>query len=95
MAVTGGIAIAAASRIEGTVAHDVSTVAAASPAGEGHTVRIAHPSGVVDVEIMVEGRDVLWAGTLRTARRIFEGSLMVPRKVWAGRTPAAQRLAAE
>jgi len=95
MAVTGGIAIAAASRIEGTTAHAVSTVAAASAAGEGHTVRIAHPSGVVDVDILVEGRDVRWAGTLRTARRIFEGALMVPRKVWAGRTPAAARLAAE
>jgi 2-methylaconitate cis-trans-isomerase PrpF len=36
---------------------------------------------------------VVWAGMLRTARRIMEGTLLVPGRVWAGDKPAA--LAAE
>jgi 2-methylaconitate cis-trans-isomerase PrpF len=88
LAVTGGIAIATAARIPGTVAHGV----AARHAGP---VRIAHPSGVLDVALELNGEeDVAWAGVLRTARRIFEGHLLVPRRVWAGRQ-AETRAAAE
>lgn len=78
MAVTGGICIATAARIPGTVAHDVATPG-------GSPVAIAHPSGVLDVALELAGEDdVAWAGVLRTARRIFEGNLLVPGRIWAG-----------
>jgi 2-methylaconitate cis-trans-isomerase PrpF len=79
LAVTGGICIATAARIPGTVAHAV-----ARPGGS--PVRIAHPSGVLDVALELAGEeDVAWAGVLRTARRIFEGNLLVPARIWPGR----------
>ena len=84
MAVTGGICIATAARIPGTVAHDVATPGA-SP------VQIAHPSGVLDVALELAGEDdVAWAGVLRTARRLFEGNLLVPARVWAGKQAFAK-----
>lgn len=78
MAVTGGITLAAAARLAGTVAFE------AAGGDPGETVRITHPSGVMEVPIGMEGDAVAWAGTLRTARRIFEGNLLIPRSVWAG-----------
>jgi 2-methylaconitate cis-trans-isomerase PrpF len=84
LAVTGGICIATAARIPGTVAHAV------AQAG-GSPVRIAHPSGVLDVALELNGEDdVAWAGVLRTARRIFEGNLLVPARIWAGRQALAK-----
>lgn len=84
MAVTGGICIATAARIPGTVAHDVATPG-------GSPVQIAHPSGVLDVALELDGEDdVAWAGVLRTARRLFEGNLLVPARVWAGRAALAK-----
>ncbi|WP_203069738.1 4-oxalomesaconate tautomerase [Falsiroseomonas ponticola] len=75
MAVTGGITLAAAARLAGTVA---------TVPGAGEVVRIAHPSGIMEVPIGMEGDAVAWAGTLRTARRIFEGTLLIPGSVWPG-----------
>jgi 2-methylaconitate cis-trans-isomerase PrpF len=77
LAVTGAIAIAAAARLPGTVP------AACAAAHEG-PVRIAHPAGVLDVALVLEGETVAWAGVVRTAHRIFEGNLLVPARVWAG-----------
>jgi 2-methylaconitate cis-trans-isomerase PrpF len=80
LAVTGGIAIAAAARLPGTVA------AACAPADREGPVWIAHPIGVLEVALglELEGGTVAWAGVVRTARRIFEGSLLVPSRIWAG-----------
>jgi 2-methylaconitate cis-trans-isomerase PrpF len=84
LAVTGGICIATAARVPGTVAHAVATPG-------GSPVRIAHPSGVLDVSLELAGEeDVAWAGVLRTARRLFEGNLLVPRRVWAGQETLAK-----
>jgi hypothetical protein len=84
MAVTGGITLATAARTPGTI------VAEAAGGDPGDVVRIAHPSGVMEVPIGLEDGAVAWAGTLRTARRIFEGTLLIPGTVWDGR----QRLVA-
>ena len=84
MAVTGGITLAAACRTPGTVARD------ATGADPGETVRIAHPSGVMEVPIGLESGEVAWAATLRTARRILEGTLLIPRAVWPGHSRLAQ-----
>lgn len=83
MAVTGGVTLAAAARMPGTLARQ------AAGGDPGQVVRIAHPSGVMEVPIGLEGDEVAWAGTLRTARRIFEGTLLIPRAVWDGRRPLA------
>ena len=41
--------------------------------------------GVIEVPIEMNGaEDVAWAGMLRTARRIMEGTLLVPGRIWAG-----------
>lgn len=78
MAVTGGITLAAAARTPGTVLRDL------LGADPGEVVRIAHPAGVMEVPIGLEDGAVAWAGTLRTARRIFEGTLLIPAGVWPG-----------
>ena len=84
LAVTGAICLAAASKVPGTVAPQVA----------GDTVYIRHPGGVLDVPIAMNGEeDVAWAGMLRTARRIMEGTLLVPGRVWTGAAPS--RMAAE
>jgi 2-methylaconitate cis-trans-isomerase PrpF len=80
MAVTGGIAIAVASRTPGTVAHALTTVHK-----EDGTARVAHPSGVMEIALGMGEDSVEWAGVLRTARRIFEGNILIPSRVWAGR----------
>ncbi|GGG24267.1 hypothetical protein GCM10010964_10500 [Caldovatus sediminis] len=88
LAVTGGIAIATAARVPGTVAEGIAA------RDEPGMVRIAHPSGVLDVALELNGEeDVAWAGVLRTARRIFEGNLLIPARIWAGKQ--ALRAAAE
>lgn len=84
LAVTGGICIATAARIPGTVVHAVARAG-------GSPVRIAHPSGVLDVALELAGEDdVAWAGVLRTARRLFEGNLLIPGRVWAGHSLTAK-----
>jgi 2-methylaconitate cis-trans-isomerase PrpF len=89
LAVTGGIAIATAARVPGTVAHGLAN-------RHPGPAMIAHPSGVLDVALELNGEeDVAWAGVLRTARRIFEGSLLVPRRVWAGKENEGRLRAAE
>lgn len=82
-AVTGGICIATAAMIEGTVVSDICG-AQAKKTGE---VRIGHPSGVlevfVDVKNSVEtGWTLLQAGVCRTARPIMEGEVYVSRKAY-------------
>jgi 2-methylaconitate isomerase len=83
-ALTGGIATAVAAQIEGTLVH-----AAARRAGTGErTVRIGHPSGIIEVGADVHYRDGAWTvekvATRRTARRLMEGSALVPASVWPG-----------
>ena len=84
LAVTGAICLAAAAKVPGTVVPQVA----------GETVYIRHPGGVLDVPIAMNGEeDVAWAGMLRTARRIMEGTLLVPGRIWTGAAPS--RMAAE
>lgn len=87
LAVTGGIAVAVASRLAGTIAAEIA--APATPPNQA--VRLRHPAGVLDVALGSVGEDVAWAGVTRTARRLFEGRVLVPTEVWAG---AAARAAA-
>lgn len=82
-AVTGGICIAAAAMIEGTVVSEV-----CSPQAKGKSeVRIGHPSGILEVFVDVKntaetGWTLLQAGVCRTARPIMDGEVYVSRKAY-------------
>lgn len=86
MAVTGGICIASACKLPGTVAEGIARVTAA-PREE---VVIEHPTGRMEA-VITTGADgngaptILAGGTLRTARRIMKGEVYIPSRVWAGK----------
>ncbi len=73
---TGAVAIAAAAAIPGTV---VSRVA---PIGPDKRIRFGHPSGTLNVGAEAEERGGDWAVTQvlmsRSARRLMQGSVLVP-----------------
>jgi hypothetical protein len=82
-AVTGAVCVASACALEGTIAHEVAKPDSANP----RTIWIEHPSGQVDVRLEVRGKGAdmeVIAGTLRTARPIMKGEVLVPRKAFAG-----------
>ncbi|WP_229428883.1 4-oxalomesaconate tautomerase [Microvirga pudoricolor] len=72
-AVTGALCIAAASRLPGSVAHDLATPALTS------LVSLEHPSGRIEIDLSFDASGhVSRASLVRTARRIFEGNVIVP-----------------
>ncbi len=72
-AVTGALCVAAASRIPGSV-----TAEMLSPQA-GSLVTLEHPSGVIQVDLSLDASgQVARASLVRTARRIFEGHVIVP-----------------
>jgi 2-methylaconitate cis-trans-isomerase PrpF len=79
--ITGTVCTGTAARIEGTVVHEV---AQGSPTRS--IVRIGHPSGVIEVETEVESNDsgpiLRRASVGRTARRIMEGYIYVPERIF-------------
>ncbi len=79
-AVTGAVCVATACALEGSIAHEVSVKSAENP----RTIWIEHPSGMVDVRLETTGKGAdmtVVAGTLRTARPIMKGEVMVPGKL--------------
>lgn len=77
-AVTGALCVAAACRVPGTVASKL-----AAPV-QNDIVTIEHPSGRIDVELRLRDNGEIERGCLlRTARRIFEGNLIIPASVLA------------
>ena len=80
-AVTGGVCVATACALEGSTAHEVAARSAENP----RTIWIEHPSGQIDVRLTTKGSgatmDVV-AGTLRTARPIMRGEVLVPKRVF-------------
>ncbi len=82
-AVTGAICVASACAIEGTVASQLAPLRTA-PQG---VVRIEHPSGMIEVDLDVElnGKQAVMrrAALIRTARRLFQGEVLIPAAVWA------------
>jgi len=77
-AVTGALCIAVASRLPGTVAHEFARAEPVSP------VTIEHPSGRIQIDLsFTSGGDIARASVIRTARRIFEGSVIVPAHAFA------------
>lgn len=82
-AVTGGICVSAAALIEGTVVNEV----VGERARTSGIVRVGHPSGVSDFVITVVKKpsgefELTQSGVAGTARRIMDGLVYVPRKVF-------------
>ncbi|MBP2626942.1 MAG: PrpF protein [Firmicutes bacterium] len=81
-AVTGGICVSTAALIEGTVVNEI----VGEQAKASGTVRLGHPSGILDFEINLEKNGENWhldkAGVNRTAKPIMDGHVYVSRKVF-------------
>ncbi|MBK9082500.1 MAG: 4-oxalomesaconate tautomerase [Rhizobiales bacterium] len=76
-AVTGAVCVSSACALPGTIAHELAAPDDANP----RTIWIEHPSGKIDVALTVSGRGddlEIVAGTLRTARLIMRGEVMIP-----------------
>ena len=81
MAVTGSQCLASCALTPGTVADGL----VERPAGSPVNVTLEHPSGTIDVLVdyrMNNGFEIISAGLLRTARKLAEGTLFVPSRVW-------------
>ena len=80
-AVTGGICTATAALIDGTVVNEV----VGEKAKETNMVRLAHPSGQLDFEVVMEYKDK-WilekAGVARTAKPILDGVAYLPAELF-------------
>jgi 2-methylaconitate isomerase len=75
---TGAMCLAAACKITGTIANDL-----ANPEGlSREEFRIGHPSGVLQLTAACTNVGGVWrvaeAGVFRTARRLFDGHVLVP-----------------
>lgn len=94
--VTGSIALSVACRIGDTVAARLAHADGDDPA----CVIIEHPGGVIDVRVQLCEKDgdvtVEEASLLRTCRKLFEGQICIPRRVWdgTGRATDAAQIAA-
>jgi 2-methylaconitate cis-trans-isomerase PrpF len=89
MAVTGGICIATACMLPGTVAEGLARIGP----NERETIVLEHPTGQMEAVISTrragnEAVEVLGGGTLRTARKLMSGEVYVPARVWGGRATA-------
>jgi len=83
-AVTGGICVSAAALIEGTVVNEV----AAARAKETGVVRIGHPSGISMFAVAVSKKpsgefELVKSAVIGTARRVMDGHVYVPRRVFS------------
>jgi hypothetical protein len=82
-AVTGGICVGAAALIEGTVVNEIVGPRAKTTG----VVRVGHPSGVSDFVITVSKKpsgefELIQSGVAGTSRRIMDGYVYVPRKIF-------------
>lgn len=78
-AVTGGICTVGAAMLEGTVVHEVLTPAAAGKS----MLRIGHPGGTLEIGAVIEtsGHTAIYREAVlgRTARRLMQGFVLVPK----------------
>jgi 4-oxalomesaconate tautomerase len=87
--VTGSMALATACILPGTVAYDL----AKRVASRRQTIAIEHPSGIIEIEVSArrDGEQFVLeeASMLRTCRKLFEGVICVPDRIWDGQGKAA------
>jgi len=81
-AVTGGICVCSAALLDGTVAEALADRSSVI----NDVVTIEHPSGTLELRIEIGGSadapSVASAGVVRTARKLMDGSVFVPRDIW-------------
>jgi 2-methylaconitate cis-trans-isomerase PrpF len=79
-AATGALAVGTAAALAGSVASRF-----VDPQGfAGGALRIEHPAGAIPVNLELAGAgEVRRASLVRTARRIFEGNVLVPESAFA------------
>lgn len=84
--VLAAVTVATACVFPGTVADGLAQV----PDGARKLLELEHPTGYFSVEIEVSGSKdepkIERAALLRTARRLFEGKVLIPGDVWDGKT---------
>lgn len=82
-AVSGAVCVGSAALASGTVAEGVAEVTGAL----SQRVEIEHPSGSITVAFDLDGTGddfaLRKAGVVRTARKLFQGHLFVPGRVWS------------
>lgn len=81
-AVSGGLCLAAACLIEGSVAYSIANLSTPKQAKFEQEIVIEHPSGNIWTSVNVETKngnlDFPLASFIRTARPLFEGNVIVP-----------------
>lgn len=83
MAVTGAQCLAACALTPGSVSDGLLERPAQSPAN----VTLEHPAGSIDVLVEFDSADgfsLTSAGLLRTARKLAEGKIFIPERIWKG-----------
>lgn len=83
MAVTGAQCLASCALTPGTIADGMLSRPTQSPA----PIVLEHASGMIDVLVdfsMANGFTLNSAGLVRTARKLADGQVYVPRSIWAG-----------
>ena len=90
-AATGALCLAAAATISGSVLADMIGGAIAN-SGE---VVIEHPTGTIEAAIDLDEPNgalpqLKRASVVRTARRLFEGSVLIPASLWPGHVARAR-----
>ncbi|WP_135078919.1 4-oxalomesaconate tautomerase [Terasakiella sp. SH-1] len=82
-AVTGAQCVAVCAVMKGSIAEGFSQV----ERRDVENIIIEHPSGKIDVELSVTGHNTdmrfNYAGILRTARRLFQGEVLVSEDIWS------------
>jgi len=80
-AVTGGLCVASCTMLAGSVSDSV----AVRPEGDRCTVEIEHPSGSLEIALMLNTSgpllNIVRGGILRTARKLMAGEVFVPATV--------------
>jgi 4-oxalomesaconate tautomerase len=80
--VLGAVSVATACVLPGSAAEGIASV----PAGDTKVLAVEHPTGEFTVQLeMAQGGEIKRAALLRTARRLFDGNVLVPRTVWDGK----------
>jgi 4-oxalomesaconate tautomerase len=72
--VLGAVTVATAVLLDGAVGHDL-----AEPPPPGAPLSVEHPTGRLDVAVELDGTAVRRAGIVRTARKLFDGTVF-PRR---------------
>ena len=83
-AVTGALCVSTVAVMEGSISDGL----AQRPAGDDREILIEHPSGKIDVALRTSGAgagmEVISAGAIRTARKLFTGEVYVPARTLGG-----------